>query len=72
MLKYKLVARNADKTIYMYYPEGDMKNPGIIAFLNDGGRETIQRAKDDDFGWYLGHAFSGIDRNEDSGMIAWY
>lgn len=72
MLTYKLESFDGEKYIYAYYPEGNKKYPGIIAFYTDSTREIIHNSSADEIGWYRGHAFSGIEVGKSSGTVIWY
>lgn len=72
MLTYKLESFNGEKYIYIYYPEGNKKHPGKVAFYTDGSREIISNSLADEIGWYRLHAFSGIEVGKSSGTVIWY
>lgn len=73
MLKYRLISDENGIRKYAYYVEGVMDSePGIVAFGKNKERMRIKKAPSDTVGWYIGHAFSGIDTSRDSGCVAWY
>lgn len=72
MLEYRLISDENGIRKYAYYVEGIMDSePGIVAFGDGRKKFRIKKAPSDDFGLYIGHAFSGIDVSRDSGCVAW-
>ncbi|MDD3186606.1 MAG: hypothetical protein PHT76_15050 [Anaerostipes sp.] len=71
MLTYKRICQKNNELTYEFYPDGNLKAPGVVVFYLDGTKEILKDSEDDVKGYYSGHALNGIDITKENGTVAW-
>lgn len=72
MLTYKFLHKKENEAVFAYYPNGNEKAPGKIAFSEQGKGRILEESKEDFGKRYAYHAIRKIDPSKQQGTVAWY